>query len=94
MSEYQSIVSSLSLHTWNQDISTSIGQPVDQCEIAGYYVMADDECHELLSPRNVTCSGNGFMSLMTGRFWSKCVDHSMTEHITEGKECVTLVYFT
>lgn len=57
MSKYQSVMGTLSLHIWNQNISTSIGQPVD-CEIAGYYVMADDECHELLSPRNITCSGS------------------------------------
>ena len=54
MPEYQNIVSTL--HTWIQNISTNIGQPVD-CEVAGYYVMVDDECHEMLPPNNITCSG-------------------------------------
>ena len=55
--EYQSVMSRYSLYVWNQNVSTTVGQPVT-CEVAGYYVMADDECHEVLSPRNITCSGS------------------------------------
>lgn len=55
-------MNSLSVYIRSENNLTS--QPVD-CEIAGYYVTADDECHEVLSPRNITCSGSvhdlGFM---------------------------------
>lgn len=55
--EYQSIMNRYGLYVWNQNVSTTVGQPIN-CEIAGYYVMTDDECHEVLSPRNITCSGS------------------------------------
>jgi hypothetical protein len=67
--EYQSVMSRYRLYLRIQNVSTTTGQPVN-CEIAGYYVMADDECHEVLSPRNITCSGEIYNSTHVAGFIS------------------------
>ena len=61
--EYQKVVSSSTLNTWSQDVSTTIGQLVD-CEVGGYYVTTDDECHERLRPKNITCAGTVLVFLV------------------------------
>ena len=46
----------LGSHSWNMNISSTI--IIAECEIAGYYVILMDNCHILVSPRNVTCNSN------------------------------------